>query len=182
MFAFALIIYRWLLLAFRPLFAAPPGTGSLPSDSTSSSTPVIVPSSASSSNTNNSTDPLATRVAELEEMMRQQASQPRYPTYPKEPKINSPSPFKGNKAEAEEFILKCQSVFDICSRTYHDDQTKLAFVFNVLQGDAISGSNLPCLPLLSRLGSNPGLGSKSNSSRTLPTRMSKKPPDRNSNT
>jgi hypothetical protein len=81
-------------------------------------------------------DPLATRVAELEEMMRQQASQPRYPAYPKEPKINSPSPFKGNKAEAEEFILKCQSVFDICSRTYHDDQTKLAFVFNLFQGDA----------------------------------------------
>lgn len=135
MFAFALIIYRWLLLAFQPLFAAPPGAGSISSDTASPTTPAIVPSS-SSSNINNVADPLATRVAELEEMMRQQASQPRYPAYLKEPKINSPSPFKGNKAEAEEFILKCQSVFDICSRTYHDDQTKLAFVFNLLQGDA----------------------------------------------
>jgi hypothetical protein len=69
-------------------------------------------------------------------MMRQQSIQPRYASYSKKPKINSPSPFKGNKSEAEEFILKCQSVFDICSRTYHDDQTKLAFVFNLLQGDA----------------------------------------------
>jgi hypothetical protein len=137
MFAFALIIYRWLLLAFQPFFASPPGTSSLPSDNVLMSSVEPTPSSTSSTNRNNFNETLANRVAELEDRLRQQVGQSvQLGSYPKEPKISSPSPFKGNKADAEEFILKCQSVFDICSRTYHDDKTKLAFVFNLLDGDA----------------------------------------------
>jgi hypothetical protein len=134
MFTIALIIYRWFLLALQPLFASPPGPGRLPSDNVIMASVEPHSPSSNSANTNES---LRQRLVELEEMIRRQPTQPVYsPSTPKEPKINSPSPFKGNKAEAEEFILKCQSVFDICSRTYHDDKTKLAFVFNLLQGDA----------------------------------------------
>jgi hypothetical protein len=131
MLAFAIIIYRWFLMAFQPLFALPSGSGGLPSDDAEMAS-VEPHSPSSSSQSNNET--LATRVAELEAMMRQPSTQ--YVSTPKESKINSPSPFKGNKAEAEEFILKCQAIFDICTRTYFNDNTKLAFVFNLLQGDA----------------------------------------------
>ena len=134
MFAFAIILYRWFLLAFKPLSALPSGSGGLSSDDAIMAS--VEPLSSSSSSESN-TEALANRVAELEAMMRRSSSQPTpYVTTPKEPKINSPAPFKGNKAESEEFILKCQAIFDICTRTYHDDKTKLAFVFNLLQGDA----------------------------------------------
>jgi hypothetical protein len=129
MFAFAIILYRWFMLAFNPLPALPSGTGGLASDDANMA--AIEPHSSSSASGSNN-EALFNRVAELEEILHQATFQPTS----KDPKINSPSPFKGNKAEAEEFILKCQSIFDICTRTYPDNKTKLAFVFNLLQGDA----------------------------------------------
>jgi hypothetical protein len=121
------------MLAFNPLFALPSGTGGLASEDAN----MTVEPHSSSNDSDFNNDTLSNRVAELEEILRQAAFQPnRYVPTSKEPKINSPSPFKGNKAEAEEFILKCQAIFDICTRTYSDNKTKLAFVFNLLQGDA----------------------------------------------
>lgn len=54
----------------------------------------------------------------------------------REPKINLPTPFRGSKAESAEFILKCDMVFMVQPETYHSDDIKLAFVINLLQGDA----------------------------------------------
>jgi hypothetical protein len=133
MFAFAIILYRWFMLAFNPLFALPSDNGGLASESVN--IPSVIQPQSNSSDSN--TETLANRIAELEELMHQASFQPtQYVAASKEPKIHSPSPFKGNKAEAEEFILKCQAIFDICTRTYSNDKTKLAFVFNLLQGDA----------------------------------------------
>jgi hypothetical protein len=134
MFSMAIVLYRWFLMVLQPFYASPPGPGLSTSDNVFS--PVSVPEA--SNNVDN--EGLLRRLAELEERVRQSSRQPAGASYntlpPKEPKLKSPSPFKGDKAEAEEFILKCQSIFDICNRTYFDDKTKLAFVFNLLEGDA----------------------------------------------
>lgn len=141
MLAVFLLIYRWFIMAFQPFYAAPPSTGHIPSDNvdmdrafaqainTNTSDPAPAPE--------NDNDAVQRRLAQLENFAHQQSiQQASTPRSYKEPKINSPAPFKGNKSESEEFILKCQSVFDICHRTYPDDRTQLAFVFNLLQGDA----------------------------------------------
>lgn len=125
-------------LAFQPFFAAPPGPAGILSDNVDMTS---VEAETPSDSINKSTEALLQRLAELEEHVRSQTQgQPTQflpqPIVPKEPKIDSPSHFKGNKAEAEEFVLKCDSIFDICRRTYHDEKTKLAFVFNLLEGDA----------------------------------------------
>lgn len=120
------------MLAVQPLFVVPSGSANQPSDDTVMSSQAH--SSSSSSDNNN--ESLANRIAKLEAMIRQTFPQPTYVSTPKEPKTNSPSPLKGNKAEAEEFILKCQTIYDISTRTYYDNKIKLAFVFNLLQGDA----------------------------------------------
>ncbi|KAJ9114208.1 hypothetical protein QFC22_005660 [Naganishia vaughanmartiniae] len=80
---------------------------------------------------------LQARLAQLEHQLiqAQQTTSPFTP-YHKEPKINTPAPFKGNKSQSEEFILKCDQIFVICHRTYHNDDTRLAFAFNLLEGDA----------------------------------------------
>jgi hypothetical protein len=134
MFSIALLLYRWFFLVLQPFYASPPGPASMPSDNVFMN-PVHDP--VASGHVDNAE--LLSRLADLEERVGQNSRQPTFNSYtppPKEPKLKSPSPFKGNKAEAEEFILKCQSIFDICHRTYYDDKTKLAFVYNLLEGDA----------------------------------------------
>jgi hypothetical protein len=78
------------------------------------------------------------RLTQLEQELhdQRQPASAFVPSVTKERKINSPSPFKGNKSLSEGFILKCDQVFAVCHRTYHDDDTRLAFVFNLLEGDA----------------------------------------------
>jgi hypothetical protein len=56
--------------------------------------------------------------------------------YTKEPKISSPPVFAGRKQEATEFLLKCDTVFNVQNRTYSSDQSKLAFVTNLLKDEA----------------------------------------------
>ncbi|KAI5448859.1 Retrotransposon Gag-like protein 3 [Naganishia albida] len=133
--------YQLFLFVVRPFFIVPQGTGRniLDDDhpmgdaSTSSSAGPAVGFGLPQDNIT-----MQDRITQLEQELRNQ----RHPSssFPfatsKEPKINSPAPFKDNKSLSEEFILKCDQVFSVCHRTYHDDDIKLAFVFNLLEGDA----------------------------------------------
>jgi hypothetical protein len=135
------LFYHLFLFMVRPFFIVPQGTGHniLDDDhpmgdasAATSSTPAVgfgVPQDDIT---------MQARITQLEQelrIQRQHVPAPATPS-PKEPKINSPVPFKGNKSLSEEFILKCDQVFAVCHRTYHDNDTKLAFVFNLLEGDA----------------------------------------------
>jgi hypothetical protein len=132
------LIYRMFQMVFQPFYVVPLGAGqgsdNINMDQTFAQ---AIGSNVNDNQPANDIETMMRRLAELEDLAHQQSIQiASTPGAIKEPKINAPAPFKGNKSEAEEFILKCQSVFDICDRTYHDDRTQLAFVFNLLQGDA----------------------------------------------
>lgn len=135
------LFYHLLLFMVRPFFIVPPGTGhnilddDHPMGDTSASASAIPPVGFGVPQDNIT---MQARITQLEQELRDQSHSTPFvasPT-PKEPKINSPAPFKGNKSLSEEFILKCDQVFAVCHRTYHNDDTKLAFVFNLLEGDA----------------------------------------------
>lgn len=135
------LFYHLLLFMVRPFFIVPPGTGhnilddDHPMGDTSASASAIPPVGFGVPQDNIT---MQARITQLEQELRDQSQSTPFvasPT-PKEPKINSPAPFKGNKSLSEEFILKCDQVFAVCHRTYHNDDTKLAFVFNLLEGDA----------------------------------------------
>lgn len=133
--------YHPLLFIVRPFFIVPQGTGHNVLDDDhlmgdeSASTPAnpAIGFGAPQDNIH-----MQARLTQLEQELRdqRQLATAFVPSMPEEPKINSLSPFKGNKSLSEEFILKCDQVFAVCHRTYHDDGTDLAFVFNLLEGDA----------------------------------------------
>ena len=56
-----------------------------------------------------------------------------------EPKVHGPSIFTGKRADASEFILKCELVFTIQHRSYPADSTaRPAYAINLLSGDAFN--------------------------------------------
>ena len=58
------------------------------------------------------------------------------PHYPKEPKISMPKSFAGRKDESRAFIQKCDNVFRVQPQSYSTDDSKIAFVQNLLDGEA----------------------------------------------
>jgi hypothetical protein len=135
------LIYNIIMFVTRPFFIVPQGSAHAIGqedhmmDETTPSAHIHTGSAGFA--LSDTTAAMQARLDQLEQQLHQ-AQQPIAPlaSYPKEPKINSPAPFKGNKSLSEEFILKIDQVFAICHRTYHDDDTRLAFVFNLLEGDA----------------------------------------------
>jgi hypothetical protein len=135
------LIYNIIMFVTRPFFIVPQGSAHASGqedhmmDETTPSAHIHTGSAGFAFS--DITAAMQARLDQLEQQLHQ-AQQPIAPlaSYPKEPKINSPAPFKGNKSLSEEFILKIDQVFAICHRTYHDDDTRLAFVFNLLEGDA----------------------------------------------
>jgi hypothetical protein len=139
-------IYRLILFIVRPFFIVPEGTAyamgntDQPMDAPQpQATNTQVPLAGLGMPSVPSTDALQARLTQLEEELRAQRHHQvsmSTSSEPKEPKINFPSAFKGDKSQSEEFILKCDQVFNVCRRTYHDNTTRLAFVFNLLEGSA----------------------------------------------
>jgi hypothetical protein len=139
MLSIFVMIYRLFVFMFEPLFVVPPGPGQQSWDNINMDQAFnqAMGSRVNTTVPTNDIEAMLRRLAELEDFAHQQSVQIASTCRStKEPKINAPAPLKGNKSEAEEFILKFQSIFDICHLTYHDDRTQLAFVFNLLQGDA----------------------------------------------
>ena len=56
-----------------------------------------------------------------------------YAQEPKEPKVANPTPFTGKVAEAREFLLKCELVFQVQPRSYSSDLAKITFVVTYLK-------------------------------------------------
>jgi hypothetical protein len=54
----------------------------------------------------------------------------------KEPKLKDPEVFKGNRATTMEFLLKCAAIFHTQPHTFHSDDLKIAYVTNLLAGEA----------------------------------------------
>lgn len=80
------------------------------------------------------------RINQLESQLHSATAQPSFqPTYMShgiEPKISGPAPFSGRKEEALEFLLKCDMVFNVQARTYAANQSKIAYVTNLLKDEA----------------------------------------------
>jgi hypothetical protein len=127
----------WLFMIPMTIFMADPNSGGHPMEGQQENlpTPPVV-------DPNNLYQQMLDRINQLEQeaLARSNTNPPLIPQYPpgmrREPKIAAPPAFKGNKAEAQEFILKCDTIFAVQPSTYHDDKTKLAFVINLLQGEA----------------------------------------------
>lgn len=75
---------------------------------------------------------LLQRISQLEA----HASTPPTTLNIKEPRISSPKPFSGSRADARAFIEKCDNVFRVQPHTYGTEESKIAFVINLLDGDA----------------------------------------------
>jgi hypothetical protein len=136
-----LLIYKMIMFIVHPLFIVPQAPGHIigHEDQIMEDTSAPNrPTTTAASDLPDSNAAMQDRLNQLEQQLLQAQLNfaPSFTSYPKEPKINSPAPFKGNKSLSEEFILKCDQIFATCHRTYHDDDTRLAFVFNLLEGDA----------------------------------------------
>jgi hypothetical protein len=142
-------IYRLILFIIRPFFIVPEGTAYVvgntdqpmdaPQPQASNIQVPQAPLAGLGMPPVPGTDALQARLTQLEEELRAQRQHQismSTSSEPKEPKINFPSAFKGDKPQSEEYILKCDQVFNVCRRTYHENTTRLAFVFNLLEGSA----------------------------------------------